>query len=554
MFQKDINMKILDLTLRNWLIIIAGIAVVSFLFTIAFKSKNKNFKYILFLLLAGLVAFASIKLGNFIFILLYLIVPSLLISGLIYLWTFEKKADPLWDVEFNTSQGKRIIRGIQRGIAVFGAAGSGKTISIIYNLMIHFGKADFAGIIYDFKNGELTELAKPIFKERLKVIALHNPNSSSRVNPISPDYIKGEKDVNQIVKVIIDNLIKNGVGKGDDFFKDSASSLLAGVILKFTFDHKELCTLPHVIAFILGVDFSVQNPQSGLGDDAMDKFAKLKEFLTSNERVAIQGSTFILGLASAKQTASVISTLANALRKIAFPEAFWILSGSDFDLNINTAQNNFVVSVMNEPRSAEFLSPINATIIHTISKQMMVRDRKPSFILLDEAPTIKLLNMAQIPATMRSFGVAVVYCAQDFVQGVVQYGRDGFKEIIANLSTQFFGKSNDSETSKFYESYFEMVNIKTKSVSKKGGDGNLLAWGETSTTTGEREVHKHRANEFNRLNVGEFAFLSDGKNEIVNIIHPPIVTEKFENQKVITQKMLDAHFEKILREARNILD
>ena len=184
----------------------------------------------------------------------------------------------------------------------------------------------------------------------------------------------------------------------------------------------------------------------------------------------------------------------------------------------------------------------------------MVRDRKPSFILLDEAPTIKLLNMAQIPATMRSFGVVVVYCAQDFVQGVVQYGRDGFKEIVANLSTQFFGKSNDSETSKFYESYFEMVNIKTKSVSKKGGDGNLLAWGETSTTTGEREVHKHRANEFNRLNVGEFAFLSDGKNEIVNIIHPPIVTEKFENQKVITQKMLDAHFEKILREARNILD
>ena len=67
----------------------------------------------------------------------------------------------------------------QRGIAAIGAAGSGKTISIIYNLMIHFGKADFAGIIYDFKNGELTELAKPIFKERLKVIALHNPNSSS---------------------------------------------------------------------------------------------------------------------------------------------------------------------------------------------------------------------------------------------------------------------------------------------------------------------------------------------------------------------------------------
>ena len=553
MYQKDINMKFLDLTLRNWAIIISGIAVVSLLFIIIFKTKNKIFKYILLIFTLALLAFASIKLDNYILIFLYILVPSLLISGLFYIWNYEKKADPIWDVEFHTSQGKRIVRGIQRGIAVFGAAGSGKTISIIYNLMIHFGKADFAGIIYDFKNGELTELAKPIFKERLKVIAIHNPNLSVRINPISPDYINGEKDVNQIVKVIVDNLIKNGVGKGDDFFKDSASSLLAGVILKFTFDHKELCTLPHVIAFILGVDFSVQSSKGGLGDDAMDQFAKLKEFLTSNERVAIQGSTFILGLASAKQTASVISTLANALRKIAFPEAFWILSGNDFDLNINTTQNNFVVSVVNEPRSAEFLSPINATIIHTISKQMMVRDRKPSFILLDEAPTIKLLNMAQIPATMRSFGVSVVYCAQDFVQGVVQYGRDGFKEIVANLSTQFFGKSNDSETSKFYESYFEMVNIKTKSVSKKGGDGNLLSWGETSTTTGEREVHKHRANEFNRLKVGEFALLSDGKNEILNFIAPKIETEQFNNQKLITQKMLESNFEKILSEARNLI-
>lgn len=546
-------MKIFEITLRNWLIIITAIVFLTTILTILFKSKQVAIKLILVVVVLGLCYYAGLKIHSWKNVIFFLALPSVVISGLIYAWTFEKPIDPIWDIEFRTQQGKRVIRGVQRGVSVFGAAGSGKTVSVVLNLMHHFAKANFAGIIYDFKNGELTELALPLFKERLKIIALHNPSISVRVNPISPQYLEGEKDVNQVVKVILDNLINNGVGKGDDFFKDSASSLLAGVMLKFLFHHPKYCTLPHIISFILAVDFSIKSDKVALGQEAENKFAKLKAFLTSDPRVAIQGSTFILGLASEKQTAGVISTLANALRKIAFPEAFWILSENGVDFNINDQKNDTVISLLNEPKSVEFLSPINATIIHTITKQMMNRGRKQSFVLLDEAPTIKLLNMAQIPATMRSFGVAVVYCAQDIVQGVVQYGRDGFREIIANLSTQFFGKSNDSETSKFYESYFELVKEKTKSISKKGGDGNLFTWGDTSTTTGEREVAKHRANEFNKLKVGQFAFLSDGENEIVNIVAPKMLSQEMTAHHIIDNQKLDKNFNKIMNEAKSIL-
>lgn len=547
-------MKILDLTLRNWLIVITAVFLLSLLLYTLFKAKNKVLKIILGIVYVSLIFVAYKALGNWQYPLIYLVLPSIPISGLIYAWTYQKPINPVWDIEFATAQGKRVVRGIQRGIAIFGAAGSGKTVLIYTIFLRHFAKAKFAGIIYDFKNGELTELALPLFgEERLKIISLHEPSLSVRVNPIHPNYINGEKDVNQIVKVILDNLINNGIGKGDDFFKDSASSLLAGVILKFWFDHKEYCTLPHIISFILAVDFSIKG-SSGLGDEATHQFSKLKDFLTSNKRVAMQGSTFILGLASAKQTASVVSTLANALRKIAFPEAFYVLSDNEIDFNINDENVDLVLSVMNEPKSVEFLSPINATIIHTITKQMMNRGRKPSFVLLDEAPTIKLLNMAQIPATMRSFGVSVVYCAQDIVQGVVQYGRDGFREIIANLSTQFFGKANDSETSKFYESYFELVKEKTKSTTKKGADGNLLDWGDRSTTIGEREVAKHRAHEFNTLKVGQFAFLSDGNNELVNIVAPKIETATISSKKPISAQKLDSNFNKIMEEAQSILD
>lgn len=536
------------------MILITTIGFLSSLVYLLFKSKSYFATAFFILIYFSFLAFAYWKIDSLIFIIFYQFSPSFLIGSITFLLLKPAKTDPIWDVEFSTNKGTKILRGVQRGVAVFGAAGSGKTISVIHNLILHFSREKFSGIIYDFKDGELTELAIPAFGNQLRIIAIHQPEIGFRVNPIDPRFLNGEKDVNEIVTVIMDNLINSGVGKGDDFFKDSASSLLSSVILKFSFTHPEYCTLPHIISFILGIDFSSKSETPALGgEETENKFGKLKDFLTDNERVALQGSAFIMGLSSERQTASVISTLANALRKISFPEAFWVLSGNEVSFDINSEKNNSVISVINEPKSSRFLSPINATIIHAITKQMMVRGRKPSFLLLDEAPTIKLLNMAQIPATMRSFGVAVVYCAQDIVQGTVQYGRDGFKEIIANLSTQFFGKSNDPDTSKFYESFFELIKQQTKSISTKGMV-SLFSTGETSTTIGEKEVSKFRASRFNSLKVGEFAFLSDGNTDIVKFKPPKIEKGKIPIRKKITQEMLERNFSQIIHEAKLLID
>ena len=540
---KILNYIFFGLSVRNWFVILSGIIVLSTLLIFCVKTKKIEIKAVLFLLYMILICAFYYAIPSLKFVGLYLILPTSIITLIFLLMKYQKPLDPIWDIKFLTNKGDQILRGLARGVAIFGAAGSGKTASIIYTIMKHFAKANFSGIIYDFKNGELTELAVPLYGDRLKVIAVHDPKISIRVNPISPEYLNGEKEVNEIVAVIMDNLI----GSKDDFFKDSASSLLSAVILKFWFDHQEYCTIPHVISFILSLGFGSDEEDENNDDN---KFLKFKEFLTSNERVAIQASPFLLGLDSEKQTAAVLATLSNALRKISFPEAFWVLSKNEMDFNINDPKNNFIVSVLNEPKSSRFLSPINATIIHSISKQMMVRGRAQSFIMLDEAPTIKLLNMAQIPATMRSFKVATIYCAQDIVQGYVQYGREGFKEIVSNLSTQFFGKSNDPDTSKFYEGYFELTKEATKSITQKG-DGNIF--GSKSTTTGEREVGRVRSYEFNQLKVGEFAMLSDGKNEIVRFEAPKLITGKIPQSEKLHPQMIEENFTQIITEAKSLI-
>lgn len=483
-------------------------------------------------------------------ILPYLVAPSLVLGVLVGLLTLPEPVDELWDVKFLTNKGTKIIKNIKRGVLIFGAAGSGKTESPIYVIFRHLATQLFTGVFYDYKDGELTEIALPLFGDRLRVFQMHKAYEDARINVFSDKYISDEKDINETVNVLVKNL---GDGKQDDFFKENATALLTAIVLKFHLDHKKYCTLPHIIAFILSVDFSEATGEKDyLGKEAIDSFSKLKKFLMSNKRVAIQGSAFIMGLASERQTAAVLSTLANMLRKVAFPEAFWNLSGDTIDLDVNNETNDTVLSVVSEPKNDLFLTPIIATIIHTATKQMMVRDRKHSFLLLDEAPTIKLQNMAKIPATMRSFGVAVIYCAQDIVQGTVRYTRDGFKEIMANLGTQFFGKANDPDTARFYEGYFELIEKDQKSINKKGG-GALFST-TSGTTISKKEVAKVRAFEFTKLKAGQFAFLSNGKNEMVKFNRLPIQREKIDTSLEVTKEKVLSNYNKILRDVQLFVD
>jgi Type IV secretory system Conjugative DNA transfer len=479
----------------------------------------------------------------------YIIGPSVIIGLVTGLLNLKDPVDPIWDVHFLTDKGMKVIKNIKRGVLILGAAGSGKTDSPIYCIMKHFAKSNFGGIIYDYKDGELSEIAKPLFGQRLKIIAVHKPYIGLRINPLSNRYITGETDINEVVKVIMANLSAGGKA---DFFTENAEALLVAIILKFHLHHNEYCTFPHIIAFILASDFGEDAESASLSDQAEAKFLKLKKFLTSDQRVQMQGSSFIMGLGSERQTAAVLSTLANSLRKLATPEIFYVLSSDDVRLDVNSKDNDSVICVINQPKIDTFLSPVIATIIHTATKQMMERDRKQSFLLLDEAPTIKLPNMAKIPATMRSFGVTTIYCMQDLSQGIMQYGRDGIKEITANLSVQYFGKTNDTETSKYYEGFFEMIKVKTLSKSYKGGGGFFGSM--SGTNVGEREISKVRAIEFFKLKPGQFAFISDGEGEIVKFSRQNIIREKLDDSKLKTNEEYKRTFDEIIRVANEIIN
>ncbi len=427
-----------------------------------------------------------------------------------------------------------ILENIRRGISVIAAAGGGKTESVIYNLLGHFKTHAFSGVIHDYKDFEITEMAYPMFRDdNVKFHIVSFDPIHSRVNPIAPRYLPDEESVYEISKVLLENLLEIREDQGNStsrFFMDAVEGLISGLIWRLRSDYPHYCTIPHLIALY-----------QQIGTKGLLKF--LKGNITSRA----MADAFISGVGSERQTAGVKSTLANAFKKISTQKIFMVLSSDDIPLDINNPENPSVICVVNNPKKDASLSPVIATILHTITKQMSERNKLPSFLLLEEASTIRLPNMHRIPATLRSYNIVCVYVLQDKIQNDMMYGEKASKAILSNLSYQFFGKSNDPETAKYYERFFEIIKNPTHSISKATG----LSW-EARVTKGEREVPKRRAEIFFRLKQGEFIVFADGRDKKVQFRKAEIQRDLPE-QKVISASQMEANYKRIHNNIKSIL-
>ncbi|WP_300439054.1 type IV secretory system conjugative DNA transfer family protein [Christiangramia sp.] len=467
-----------------------------------------------------------------------IILPLVLISTLIYAVTgtgTHEKIPKKYRVKFSLNSGSLQIQNLRRGVSITGAAGSGKTESVVFNFIRHLYKYEFCGIIHDYKNFELTELAYPFYKKSgIPFSIISFDPVYQKVNPIAPHYLPDEESVNEVARVLMENLLeqKDQYASGSTrFFNDAVEGILSGLIWKLRTYHPKYCTLPHLIAL-----YQLMTSE------------QLISFLSSDFTSRAMADAFISGADSERQTAAVKGTLANAFKKISTRKIFFCLSGNEIALDINNPENPGVISLVNNPKLDSAYSPIIATIMHTVIKQMSVRNRQSAFILMEEAPTIRLLNMHRVPATLRSYDITTLYIMQDKIQNDLLYGDKASKAILSNLSYQFFGKANDPATAKYYEQFFELVKRDQISISK-GGNLNF----DTRITKTKREVSKLRADLFFRLKPGEFVAYADGKEKLVKFKREKLHKElpvKFEGH---SEKDIEENFKRIYTDAQNLI-
>ena len=365
---------------------------------------------------------------------------------------------PFWD-----RNGKERLLAINnpfRGTLVIGGAGSGKTATIANPLLYQAVTKGFAGIVYDYKFPELASVAKMAYeKEGSKlakqyVISFEHPHLSHKVNPLHPRYIQTVSQAEECAKVILYNLNPESISK-PDFWNRSAIALLQAAIWFFREEFPDQCNLPYVVSFLQS---DTTRMLETLRTNAV--CARLiSSILTAHDRRALT------------QLAAIVGSLQLALNSINTPEATAILSGDEVDLDLNNPQDPKLLVIGSSPQMKEALSPLISLICSVALKKMNAPGKCPSLVLLDEAPTLYIPGLEEVPATGRSRKIAVVYLAQDFSQITDRYGKEKKDALVANLMNQFYGRVSHFETAEYVSKVFGNEERTVKSTTLSHGNG-----------------------------------------------------------------------------------
>ncbi|WP_313375852.1 type IV secretion system DNA-binding domain-containing protein [Chishuiella sp.] len=526
-----------------------------------------KFRFIKINLIVGLTSFfilggsvlVKMTYGNYAFKYVFFTLVALIYIRLIYFILKKKKLKPKIELKalsktetkgfiFESEKGRINIANPQRGIFVQGGAGSGKSVNIFEPIISQISIQNYSGILYDFKSPELIDKARYCYlansSVNFKLVDFKNPNQSNRVNPIHPKYLTKSIVAIEYAQALVNNMIPESI-KTEDFWARNTKMIIAGTIWFLKEKHPSYCTLPHVISLLLHTDVY-----------------KLLEMITEDYEAGGMVTTLksAMDRKAENQVAGVLSSVQNALSTLNNKEVFWILSANEIDLNLNDKENPTFLALGNDSSLPNTYAPLISLIISVAVRQMNVPDKQKSIILLDEAPTIFVPNLEQVPATGRSNGISTVLGVQDFSQLIDKYGKDKAEVIISNLGNQFFGRTTNQNTAKMVQTIFSKEDRSFKTSSFGSGSSGEFIHFNTNKNKGKNESIQERdrvkISDIIHLNPGEFYGINaEGKpREFIKtqFIQNQIKSYKNQNINISDNEMSDNYF-RIIEESKSIL-
>ena len=345
-----------------------------------------------------------------------------------------------------------------RATIVLGTPGSGKSFAVVNNYIKQQIEKGYSMYIYDFKFPDLSTIAYNHMmnhqngykvKPQFYVINFDDPRRSHRCNPIHPDFMSDISDAYESAYTIMLNLNKTWVQKQGDFFVESPIILFAAIIwyLRIYKDGK-YCTFPHAIE-LLNRRYEDVFP-------ILTSYPELENYL-SPFMDAWQGGAM-------EQLAGQIASAKIPLSRMISPQLYWVMSASEFTLDINNPKEPKILCVGNNPDRQNIygaaLGLYNSRIVKLINKKGQLK----SSVIIDELPTIYFKGLDNLIATARSNKVAVCLGFQDFSQLVRDYGDKEAKVVINTVGNIFSGQVV-GETAKTLSERFGKVLQKRQSIS-----------------------------------------------------------------------------------------
>ncbi|MBD2505633.1 type IV secretory system conjugative DNA transfer family protein, partial [Anabaena azotica] len=386
------------------------------------------------------------------------------------------------------------IPDVQRGTAVIGAPGSGKTFSAINPMIYSAIEQEYPCIVYDFKypsQAKVAAYAKHMGYD-VHIFAPGFPESEV-CNPL--DFLRDSSDAEtarQISTVINKNFRLLGNSSSDEFFSQAGDQLTQAILM---------------LAKEFGQQADVMTCAAILSSVQMVKrlmAASLKPW------VKIAFGQVFSSADSEKTVAGIVSTASIMFTRFMAKNTLGCFIGkTTLPLEIKGKQM-IIFGLDRERRDA--VGPLMTSILHmTIARNIAKKRSDPLIVALDELPSIYLPDLYRWLNESRSEGFCGIIGFQNMGQLEKNYGREISKAILGACSTKFIFNPGENESAQLFSSFLGDEEIKYKQKSRSTGKSS-----STSISEQEKSRKLFESAQFLKLIAGKCVFINPAygnKNE-----------------------------------------
>jgi len=377
-----------------------------------------------------------------------------------------------------------------RGVAVLGGTGSGKTYGVIDPAIRSAIDQGFPIILYDYKYAEQSSRIAGIAAEAGYKVSIFAPSfpESGICNPL--DFIRDAADVDmarQVAIVLNRNFKSGGQGSEDPFFTNSGDQLIQAVLLLAK-------TTPYPDIIFCAKALGASNLPARVQN------AKLPTWVETSFGQLISMAD------SEKTVASVISTASILFSRFMSPDILSVFCGKT-TIPIELKGKHLLVIGMKREKQ-DVVAPLLATVLHMIVTHNVVAKKRedPLLVAIDELPTLYLPSLVQWLNVHREDGLSCMLGFQNLVQLEETYGKEVSRAIFGGCATKAIFNPLEPESAKIFSDYLGDEHLKYKTKSRSSGGGKT----STSISDQERTRKLFAPEDFLKLPQGNCILISPG--------------------------------------------
>lgn len=390
----------------------------------------------------------------------------------------------------NVSDNQRIyLPDIQRGLAVIGAPGSGKTFSVIDPALRSLIELGYPIILYDFKYPTQSSRIAAYAADLGYEINIFAPGfKESRIcNPL--DFLRDESDAEtarQIAAVLNKNFKLAQSAPEDPFFSAAGDQLTEGVLML-----GKASKFPDLMTC-----------QTILG---LDKLPQRIENADLNPWVKASFGQIISVKDSEKTVASIQGTANNNFNRFTKPGIVGAFTGNT-NLPLDLSGRQMLIIGLDRERR-DVVGPLAATILHMIVNRNVTQKRlDPLIVCLDELPTLYLPSLVNWLNENREDGFCGILGFQNMTQLEKAYGREIARAILTGCSSKAIFNPGEPDSAKIFSEILGEEELRIPQISRSRSQSG----GSTTISNHEKTRKLFEPAQFLKLRQGRAILISPG--------------------------------------------